>query len=125
MDQVSENGPVAAYTSATPLGIAANTFQPGNVSDTSFRWLFIWNCLLGSYRQRWRNVGYFVLLGAALLIGTGVGSWRTMLSAVVGGVFMATIFVCLQVTLPFPFLGLNALCTWLLDLLHLVWCLWL
>ena len=44
-----------------------------------------------------------------MLIGTGVGSWRTMLSAVVGGVFMATIFNLFASDATIPFLGLNAL----------------
>ena len=48
----SENGPVAAYTSATPLGIAANTFQPGNVSDALHSAMAIpyGIVLLGSYQ---------------------------------------------------------------------------
>ena len=107
----SENGPVAAYTSATPLGIAANTFQPGNVSDALHSAGYsLWNCFVGLIPGSVGETSVIcVLLGAALLIGTGVGSWRTMLSAVVGGVFMATIFNLFASDATIPFLGLNAL----------------
>ena len=105
------NGPVASYTSATPLGIAANAAQPMNVvSAIENAGYSIWSCIIGLIPGSIGETSVIcVLLGAALLIGTGVGSWRTMLSAVVGGVFMATIFNIFASDSTIPFLGLNAI----------------
>ncbi len=105
------NAPVSSYTSATPLGIAANTAQPMNVVDAiQGAGYSMWNCFFGLIPGSIGETSVLcALFGAALLIGTGVGSWRTMLSAVVGGVFMATIFNVFASDSTIPFLGLNAL----------------
>ena len=105
------NSPVGSYSSATPLGIAANTAQPINVVEAiQASGYSLWNCIIGLIPGSIGETSVIcVLLGAAILIGTGVGSWRTMLSAVIGGVFMAGIFNFFASDATIPFLSLNAI----------------
>ena len=49
------------------------------------------------------------LIGAAILIGTGVGSWRTMVGCVVGLVGMAWIFNWAATPNTIPFLDMPAM----------------
>ena len=96
---------VASYSSATPLGIAANTEQPMNAMDAIQSAGFsLWDCFIGLIPGSIGETSVlFCLVGAAILIGTGVGSWRTMLSCVFGAVFMAGLFnlVATESTIPF------------------------
>ena len=76
---------VDGFTGATPLGDAASGFAdkipgikeafigaiPGSIGETST---------------------LACLIGAVILIYTGIGSWRIMLSVLVGGIVMAGIF---------------------------------
>ncbi len=107
----TSSGAVASYTSATPLGIAANTSQPMNVvSAIENAGYSIWSCIIGLIPGSIGETSVIaVLMGAALLIGTGVGSWRTMVAAVAGGVVMASVFNFFASDATIPFLGLNAI----------------
>ncbi|MGC6367080.1 MAG: NADH:ubiquinone reductase (Na(+)-transporting) subunit B [Candidatus Marinamargulisbacteria bacterium] len=96
---------VSSYSSATPLGIAANTAQPNNamtaISDAGFS---LMDCFLGLIPGSVGETSVLLcLVGAAILIGTGVGSWRTMVSCVLGVVAMAGLFnlVATETTIPF------------------------
>ncbi len=109
--KVIGNSAVASYSSATPLGIAANAAQPMNVVDAlQGAGYSIWSCIIGLIPGSIGETSVIcVLMGAGLLIGTGVGSWRTMISCVVGGVFMASVFNVFASSATIPFLSLNAM----------------
>ena len=74
--------PVDSFTGATPMGeLAAGNadynamdaflgFIPGSIGETS---------------------SLAILLGAFVLIATGIGNWKTILSTVIGGVFMGIV----------------------------------
>ena len=107
----SSGGPVESYSSATPLGIAANIMQPANVTDAiQSAGYSIWKCIFGLIPGSIGETSVIcVLIGAAILIGTGVGNWRTMVSAVIGLVFMAGIFNLAANDTNLPFLQLSAI----------------
>ncbi|MDP4662644.1 MAG: RnfABCDGE type electron transport complex subunit D, partial [Salibacteraceae bacterium] len=64
---------------------AGNHF--GSIADTM--WASFWGWIPGSIGE---TSVFAILLGAALLIATGIGSWRIMLSFLVGGLVMSGIF---------------------------------
>ena len=109
--KVTGGSAVSSYSMATPLGIAANATQPMNVVDSIQSAGFtLFNCIVGLIPGSIGETSVIcVLLGAGLLIATGVGSWRTMLSAVIGGIFMASVFNFFASDSTIPFLGLNAI----------------
>ena len=75
---------VDGYSGATALGQLASTGQTSYSSMDAF-----WGFVPGSIGE---TSTFAILLGAAFLIYTGVGSWKIMLSAVVGGLCMGLIF---------------------------------
>ena len=78
------NGIVDGFSGATPLG---NWGQ--NIPDhTSLMDMFI-GIMPGSIGETSKLA---ILIGAAFLIITGIGSWRIMLSTILGAVFMTLIF---------------------------------
>lgn len=76
---------VDGFSGATPLGDAASGFEdkiPG-----------IWESFIGTIPGSIGETSTLAcLIGAAILIYTGIGSWRIMLSVVIGGLVMAAIF---------------------------------
>lgn len=74
---------------ATPLAEAAQGVTVSFDSATMF-----WGLIPGSIGE---TSTFCILLGAVLLIATGIGSWKIMLSTFLGGFLMAYL---LQVTLP-------------------------
>ncbi|MCH8317235.1 MAG: RnfABCDGE type electron transport complex subunit D, partial [Bacteroidetes bacterium] len=90
---------IEGYSGATPLAIAADTtvgetgtavlelFQ-NNWLSYSFESLF-YGTIPGSIGE---TSTLMALIGAFILIGTGVGSWRIILSMFVGGLAMGYIF---------------------------------
>ena len=76
---------VDGFSGATPLGDAAAGFEdkiPG-----------IWESFIGTIPGSIGETSTLAcLIGAAILIYTGIGSWRIMFSVVVGGLLMAAIF---------------------------------
>ena len=76
---------VDGFSGATPLGDAAAGFEdkiPG-----------IWESFIGTIPGSIGETSTLAcLIGAAILIYTGIGSWRIMISVVIGGLLMATIF---------------------------------
>lgn len=82
-----------AFTCATPLGeIAQNTGMPYSLCD------MILGFIPGSIGE---TSVIAIALGAALLLLTGIASWRTMLSVFIGGGLMAALFSSLDMT-PIP-----------------------
>ena len=75
---------VDGLTAATPLGQAA-TGMPVEASLSDMFWGFIpWSIGETSVVA--------ILIGAVILLWTGIASWKTMISVFVGGAFMAFIF---------------------------------
>ena len=75
---------VDGYSGATALGQLASSGQTSYSSMDAF-----WGFVPGSIGE---TSTFAILLGAAFLIYTGVGSWKIMLSALVGGLCMGLIF---------------------------------
>lgn len=76
---------VDGFSGATPLGIAA----AGEMSRVSSMADAFWGFIPGSIGE---TSAFCCLLGAALLIYTGVGSWRIMLACIIGGISMGLLF---------------------------------
>ena len=93
---------VDGYTGATALGELANTVGQGlnNPEMTQYTSLFadgamysFSNSLMGIIPGSIGETSVIAcLIGAALLLFTGIGSWRIMLSMLIGGYAMAWIF---------------------------------
>jgi Na+-transporting NADH:ubiquinone oxidoreductase subunit B len=73
------------FTCATPLGQVAQGVMPGS----SLLCNAVTGLIPGSIGE---TSVIAIAIGAALLLWTGIASWRTMLSVFVGGVVMAAIF---------------------------------
>ena len=78
-------GGIDSFTGATLLAQAAAV--KGALADASW-WGAFWGWIPGSMGE---TSAFACLLGAALLVVSGVGSYRTMLGVVVGTIFMAVI----------------------------------
>jgi len=91
----SEKGKVVVdgFSGATPLGDAA----AGLADKIPGIWESFIGIIPGSIGE---TSALACLIGAAILLYTGIGSWRIMLSVFIGGFFMAQIF---------NFFGLNTL----------------
>ncbi len=81
---------VDGYSGATPLLIASNTdagiSSVGNVLASFSQWDMFLGLIPGSIGE---TSALMALIGAVVLIITGVGSWQIMASMVVGAVLMA------------------------------------
>lgn len=84
---------VDGYSGATPLGDAAAALSSGaqsidwSMGTAPIDWFY--GLIPGSIGE---TSTLAILIGAFILIWTGVGSWRIMLSTVVGGLVMGGIF---------------------------------
>ena len=70
---------VDGFSGATPLGLAAAGITNYSVSDA------FWGFIPGSIGE---TSAFAILLGAIILICTGIGNWKIMVSTVLGGLFM-------------------------------------
>lgn len=88
-------GPEVAdgFTCATPLGqLAASSGQPGPLVGIGNHVISNWDAFLGLIPGSFGETSTLcVLIGAAILLMTGMGSWRIMLSVFVGAIFMGWI----------------------------------
>ncbi len=75
---------VDGLTVATPLGIAKTS-----AAAPDFSWDMVTGLIPGSIGE---TSVIAILIGAIILLWTGVASWRTMLSVFVGGALMAWVF---------------------------------
>lgn len=92
---VADSGTVDGVTGETILGsLAAGTNVVGTaVEDAAMRSYSIMDTFLGFIPGSIGETSTLaILIGAAILILTGIGSWRIMLSAVIGGAVMGFIF---------------------------------
>ncbi len=85
---------VDAFSGATPLGqITAATTDTVHVTNVLGDPLSLWDMFLGFIPGSIGETSKLaILLGAALLLFTGVASWKTMFSVFVGGLLTAQIF---------------------------------
>ena len=76
---------VDGFSGATPLGDAASDFED-KIPD-------FWDSFVGTIPGSIGETSTIAcLIGAAILVYTGIGSWRIMISVLVGGLLMAAIF---------------------------------
>lgn len=84
---------VDGYSGATALAMAAENVPGQSSIDTVHKVYDTWDMFLGLIPGSIGETSTLcVLLGAAILILTGVGSWRTMVSVFVGGFLTAALF---------------------------------
>ena len=97
---LGDAAPVEGYSGATALAVAYNTSVEGSqtvvasMGDSWYANLYdFWNLFLGAIPG---SVGetsaLMVLIGAAILIITGVGSWKIITSVFAGALFMGYLF---------------------------------
>ncbi len=85
---------VDVYSGATALAVSASVKLPESVTDALISHGFTWKKLFMGFVPG--SIGetsvICVLIGAFILIVTGIGSWRTMVGCVVGLVVSSAIF---------------------------------
>ena len=94
-DRVWIAGQPDAVTGATPLGVLAN-----GGADLPSAWTMFWGGIPGSMGETSKIA---ILLGALLLLLTGVANWRILLSVLLGGGLMGLLFNFPLSTFHFPF----------------------
>lgn len=84
---------VDAYSGATPLGqIASSTDGGVQLLNVAGEPLTFWDTFIGLIPGSWGETStLFILVGAAILLLTGIASWRIITSAVVGGLVMSVV----------------------------------
>lgn len=84
---------IDAYTGATPLGQLASSTEPGAaITNVLGDPLSFTDIFFGFYPGSWGETSTFcILIGAAILLYTGIASWRIMGSALAGGLLMSFI----------------------------------
>jgi len=78
---------VDGLTAATSLGVASTATDPNGIP--AFSWDMVTGLIPGSIGE---TSVIAILIGAVILLWTGIASWRTMISVFVGGAFMGWIF---------------------------------
>jgi len=96
---IGDKSPVDAYSGATILAYGAEAASNGTdmMQLAANHWhagMFdFWNMFIGIIPGSIGETSTLMcLLGAAILIGTGVGSWKIILSVILGTLFMGGIF---------------------------------
>ena len=88
------------YASASPLAVVAEGAEAPIVDVLAAQGVTWWNSFIGLIPGSIGETSTLaILLGIGLLLITGVGSWRIMLSMLIGGVVMAAI---LNLAAPHP-----------------------
>ena len=84
---------VDAYSGATPLGQLASATDPAApITDILGNPLSFTDIFFGLYPGSWGETSTFcILIGAVILLFTGIASWRIMGSALVGGLLMSVV----------------------------------
>ncbi len=82
---------VDSYSGATPLGQLASSTEPGAaITNVLGDPLSMSDIFFGLYPGSWGETSTFcILIGAAILLLTGIASWRIIISAVAGGLGMS------------------------------------
>ena len=84
------------YSSATPLGIAAKSGWDGVLAQFSQSEL-LWGIIPGSIGEMNKP---FIVIGALVLVATGIASWRIMLSMVIGLITMGLLLMAVAPNFP-------------------------
>lgn len=85
---------IDAFSGATPLGQLASSATDGTPQLTDVAGLpltlsdMFWGFMPGSWGE---TSTFCILIGAVILLATGMASWRIMLSALIGGVAMSAL----------------------------------
>jgi Na+-transporting NADH:ubiquinone oxidoreductase subunit B len=97
------------FTCATPLGQIATTTDAAHMSITGIggHAISAWDAFVGLIPGSFGETSVIcILIGAAILLLSGIGSWRIMLSAVVGALLMGWIAnTCATPTYPASYLS--------------------
>jgi len=103
---IGDAAKVDGYSGATPLGIAAGATDPKTwvegttvletLASTTEKWAdglySSWNLFFGAYPGSIGSTSVIMVgIGALILIATGVGSWKTIVSCFAGGYVMGLI----------------------------------
>jgi len=90
---------VDAFSGATPLGQIGSSPVPIEVTNTLGDPLSYWDMFLGLIPGSIGETSKLcILLGAIILLVTGIGNWRTMLSVFVGGLATVLMFNAIGTT---------------------------
>lgn len=91
--QLGGNTAVDSYSGATPLGQLASSADGGTVlSNVLGDPLSFSDIFFGLYPGSWGETSTFcILIGAAILLLTGIANWRIVLSGLLGGFLMAVV----------------------------------
>ena len=91
--QLGNQPGVDSYTGATPLGqLASSTDGAVTLTNVLGDPLSMTDIFFGFYPGSWGETSTFcILIGALILLITGMANWRIMLSGVLGGFFMALV----------------------------------
>ena len=89
--QLGSQTAIDGYSGATPLGQLAAQTEPGAVMTNIIgEPLSFTDIFMGYYPGSWGETSSLcILIGAAILLLTGMGNWRIMLSGTVGALAMA------------------------------------
>lgn len=84
---------VDAFSGATPLGEISTAAHQISMTGILGNPLSLWDMFLGFIPGSIGETSKLaILLGACILLFTGVASWKTMISVFIGGIFTASIF---------------------------------
>lgn len=84
--------PIDGFSGATPLGqiASATSEQAAQIVGVNGDPISLWDMFLGIIPGSWGETSTLcILIGAAILLATGMGSWRIMLSGFAGAFLMA------------------------------------
>lgn len=85
---------IDGFSGATPLGQIASSSDPTAVSltDVTGHHIDLWDSFIGLIPGSWGETSTLcILIGAVILILSGMASWKIILSGIVGGVAMSLI----------------------------------
>jgi Na+-transporting NADH:ubiquinone oxidoreductase subunit B len=90
---------VDAFSGATPLGQIGSAIEPVQVTDIIGNPLSYWDLFLGLMPGSVGETSKLcILIGAVLLLATGIANRRTMLSVFAGGILAALLFNAIGLT---------------------------
>jgi Na+-transporting NADH:ubiquinone oxidoreductase subunit B len=96
---MGEGRVVDAFSGATPLGQIGTATSTVQVTDTMGDPLSYWDLFLGLIPGSVGETSKLcILIGAIILLFTGIANWRTMLSVFVGGILTVLLFNAIGTT---------------------------
>ena len=90
---------IDAFSGATPLGQIGTATSSIQITDTVGHTLDYWDLFIGLIPGSVGETSKLcILLGAILLLATGIASWRTMISVFAGGILTVQLFNAIGTT---------------------------